>query len=83
VLAPLHEEDVARVLNVPWAAMVEQRIGRPPGSTTMADTMLQVVLHSTYHRGQVNARLREIGGTPPLVDYIAWIWLGRPQPDWP
>ena len=42
----------------------------------------QVASHSTYHRGQVNARLREVGGTPPLVDYIAWIWFGRPAPNW-
>ena len=36
--------------------------------------------HSTYHRGQVNARLREIGAEPPLVDYIAWLWFDRPAP---
>jgi uncharacterized damage-inducible protein DinB len=44
--------------------------------------MIQVATHSTYHRGQVNARLREVGGEPPLVDYIAWIWFGRPAPEW-
>ena len=40
--------------------------------------MLQVALHSMYHRGQINARLRDFGGNPPLVDFIAWVWLGRP-----
>jgi uncharacterized damage-inducible protein DinB len=49
---------------------------------TLAETMLQVASHSTYHRGQVNARLRELAGEPPLVDYIAWIWFGRPAPEW-
>ncbi len=68
---------------VPWAAMVERRIGRKPGPTTVAETALQAALHSLYHRGQVNARLREVGGTPPLVDYIAWLWLGRPGAVWP
>jgi len=48
----------------------------------LVETMLHVVNHATYHRGQVNARLREVGGTPPLVDYIAWIWFGRPAPNW-
>ncbi|HLG57803.1 MAG TPA: hypothetical protein VI485_20835 [Vicinamibacterales bacterium] len=38
--------------------------------------------HSTYRRGQVNERFREVGGEPPLVDDIAWIWFGRPEPDW-
>ena len=44
--------------------------------------MLQIPLHSLYHRGQVNARLREVGGEPPTVDYIAWMWLGRPAAEW-
>ncbi len=29
-----------------------------------------------------DARLRDVGGEPPLVDYIAWIWFGRPAPAW-
>jgi uncharacterized damage-inducible protein DinB len=40
-------------------------------------------MHTVYHRGQVNARVRALGGEPPLVDYIAWLWLGRPAPEWP
>ena len=70
-------------LSVPWADMVEARLGRRPGATTFGETALQVVLHSLYHRGQVNLRLRELGGEPPLVDYIAWLWLGRPRATWP
>lgn len=68
---------------VPWASMVEKRIGRPAQPTTLGETALQVALHSQYHRGQVNARLRLLGGEPPLVDYIVWVWLGRPPADWP
>ena len=44
---------------------------------------MQVALHSTYHRGQINARIRELGGEPPLTDFIAWVWAGKPQPSWP
>jgi len=44
--------------------------------------MLQVPLHSQYHRGQINARLRAVGGEPPRVDYIVWVWLGRPGAHW-
>jgi uncharacterized damage-inducible protein DinB len=73
----------AKILAVPWAGMVEKRLGRPPGATTFGETALHVALHSQYHRGQVNARLREVGGEPPLVDYIAWLWLGRPRAEWP
>ena len=82
-LATLGDEDFTRPMPVPWASMVEKRIGRKPETTTLGETALQVTLHSTYHRGQVNARLREMGAEPPLVDYIAWLWLGRPGPVWP
>ena len=50
---------------------------------TMGETLLQVVNHSTYHRGQINSRLREVGGTPPMTDFIAWVGLGKPVVDWP
>ena len=69
-------------VQMPWAAQLAERLGRPPGVTTVAETCFQVCSHSTYHRGQVNARLREIGAEPPLVDYIAWLWFDRPAPDW-
>lgn len=82
-LRSLSDEQVIEVMKVPWAPMVEQRLGRPPGITIFGETALQVALHSTYHRGQINARLREIGGSPSLVDYIAWIWLARPAATWP
>lgn len=82
-LDTLEDEKISEPVPMPWANMVEQQLGRPPEMATISETMLQVALHSLYHRGQINARLREIGGAPPLVDYIAWIWLGRPAPDWP
>lgn len=44
-----------------------------------ADAM---VWRATYHRGQVNTWLRELGLEPPLVDFIAWVWFGKPAPDW-
>lgn len=81
-LDALKEDALQQVVKMPWSAMIEQRIGRPPESTTLAETALQVATHSTYHRGQVNARLRELGGEPPLVDYIAWLWLGKPSTKW-
>jgi hypothetical protein len=27
-------------------------------------------------------RLRELGVEPPLSDFIAWIWMDRPEADW-
>jgi uncharacterized damage-inducible protein DinB len=71
-----------QLVHLPWAAQIAEFLGRPPGPTTLAETMFQVTSHSTYHRGQVNARLRELGVTPPLVDYIAWLWTGKPAAEW-
>ena len=82
-LAALGDERLSGPMPVPWASMVERSLGRAPETTTFGETALQVVLHTLYHRGQINARLCEVGGQPPLVDYIAWVWQGRPAPVWP
>jgi uncharacterized damage-inducible protein DinB len=68
---------------VPWQKWVVSAIGGEPGPTTKGETMMQVAMHSLYHRAQVNTRLRELGAAPPLVDYIAWLWRKRPAPQWP
>lgn len=81
-LETLSDEKMSEAMPVPWASMVEKRLGRAPEITTIGDNILQVALHSTYHRGQINARLRTIGAEPPLVDYIVWIWLGKPKAEW-
>ncbi len=73
---------LGRTIELPWAARAIERhaaVAHP----TLAETVRQVSMHSMHHRGQVNARLRELEAEPPLVDYIAWIWRGRPEPMWP
>lgn len=82
-LGALGDGGLAGPMPVAWASMVERRLGRPPEVTTVGETVLQVALHTTYHRGQLNARLRQLGVEPPLTDYIAWVWQGRPAPAWP
>jgi uncharacterized damage-inducible protein DinB len=67
---------------LPWADHIARELGRSIQHPTLGETVMQVVSHSSYHRGQVNARLRAIDGKPALVDYIAWIWFARPKPIW-
>lgn len=67
---------------MPWVETYQQHLGRRFETTTLGETAFQVTSHSTYHRGQVNMRLRELGAEPPLVDFIAWVWFGKPAPDW-
>jgi uncharacterized damage-inducible protein DinB len=75
-------EALAREVRVPWAGEVEAAWARTVHNPTLGQTVMQVALHSTHHRGQVSARLRELGGAPPISDYIAWIWLGQPEASW-
>ena len=81
-LDALDRQVLTEGVSMPWIESFESQLGRTFSTPTLGETMFQVTSHSTYHRGQVNARLREIGGEPPLVDYVAWIWFGRPEPDW-
>jgi uncharacterized damage-inducible protein DinB len=81
-IASFDETTLRRPVVMPGLEPYEQQMGRRFDAPTLGETMLQVASHSSYHRGQVNSRLREIDGEPPLVDYIAWIWFGRPAPEW-
>lgn len=82
-LETLTDAQVREAMPVAWTQRIEHLLGRACATAALGDTLMQVPLHSQYHRGQVNARLRELGGTPPLVDYIAWVWFGRPAAAWP
>lgn len=60
----LTEADLGRTM--PVAALE----GTDP---TLAQALLQVVMHSQNHRGQCLRRLREFGGTPPALDFLVWV----------
>jgi uncharacterized damage-inducible protein DinB len=75
---PRHAETV----QMPWLAHFERQLGRSLHQPTLDETLTQVPMHGAYHRGQINTRIRELGGEPPLVDFIAWIWFGKPEPNW-
>jgi uncharacterized damage-inducible protein DinB len=66
----LGEADLARVIEMPWI----------PGShPSLAEALMQVVMHSQNHRGQCLSRLRILGRTPPTLDFIIWL-KDRPAP---
>lgn len=81
-LTSLESVDLDREAVVPWARYLVRLLGEEPQPTRLGETLFQIAMHSAYHRGQVNRRLRELGAEPPLVDYIVWVWLGRPTPVW-
>jgi uncharacterized damage-inducible protein DinB len=78
-----NDEELSAPMQMPWARLVAEQLSRDPAATTLGESALQVAMHSHYHRGQINARLRAVGGEPPTVDYITWVWLDRPAPVWP
>jgi uncharacterized damage-inducible protein DinB len=82
-LTTLNAGRLDETVSPPWARMFEKKLGKSIHATTLGETVFQVWAHTHYHRGQVNAQLRQLGGEPPLVDYIAWIWADRPAPVWP
>ena len=40
--------------------------------------LLQALMHGHHHRGQNASRMRALGVTPPMTDFIFWYALGRP-----
>lgn len=70
------------VVEFPYAPAIEERLGRKPEKVSVGEALYQVLAHTMHHRGQIIRRIRELGGEPPLIDYVAWLWMGRPEPTW-
>ncbi len=68
-----------RPVEFPWAEQLVARFGEPRAADA-GQALLQVAMHSSYHRGQIATRIRELGGEPPLTDFIAFVWMDQPEP---
>jgi uncharacterized damage-inducible protein DinB len=79
----LSPETLDAVVRLPWSKLVSDKLGFETDNPSLSQTIMQVFAHSAYHRGQVIARLRELGIEPPMTDYIAWVWAYKPPPSWP
>ncbi len=64
-LANAEEEDLARI--VTYSNTKDEAF-----SNSVADILTHVTHHSTYHRAQINSRLRALGAAPAIVDYISF-----------
>jgi uncharacterized damage-inducible protein DinB len=82
-MSDLKEADLSQMIKTPPYDRLEQILGQKPVDANLAETILQVAVHCSHHRGQVNSRIRELNGEPPIVDFIAWVWLGKPNAIWP
>ena len=82
-ISGINEEDLVNNVEIPWTEHSEKQLGIKSAKTNLTETLFQVLEHSTYHRGQVNALLRSMDAEPPQVDFIIWVWLGKPIADLP
>jgi uncharacterized damage-inducible protein DinB len=71
----LGAEALSRNLRIPW-------FPDPPCVITVADALVQVAMHTQHHRGQCMTRLKDFGGEPKNVDWIIWLWKGKPVARW-
>jgi uncharacterized damage-inducible protein DinB len=55
---------------------------KPTLKISVRQALTQAAMHSHYHRGQNATRLRELGGEPPLTDFIEWLHQGQPAAEW-
>jgi uncharacterized damage-inducible protein DinB len=61
-------------IEIPWF--------NPPVKISVRQAFTQAAMHSHYHRGQNATRLRELGGVPPMTDFIVWLGKGQPAARW-
>jgi uncharacterized damage-inducible protein DinB len=64
LLERLDADALTSPMQMPWIPGLSLQVGQG---------LLQAVMHSQHHRGQCGMRLRELGSTPPMVDYIIWL----------
>jgi uncharacterized damage-inducible protein DinB len=81
-LSSTKSDEKEKVIQIPWSVFMERKTKQKVVPATLEETMMQVASHSTYHRGHINTRFRELGGDPASVDFIVWVWLGKPKSDW-
>lgn len=80
----LPPERLDEAFREPWTGQFEAAWKQgTAASHTLGESMLQAILHTAHHRGQICARLRALEVEPPTIDFIVWLWGGRPAAAWP
>jgi uncharacterized damage-inducible protein DinB len=74
LLSGLDQTKFEEFVEAPWFT--------PPVKISRRHALTQAAMHSHYHRGQNATRLRELGGVPPMTDFIIWLRKGQPAAQW-
>lgn len=51
---------------------------RGPWEAPAGVLLLQAITHGQHHRAQNASRMRQLGASPPMTDFVLWYALGRP-----
>jgi uncharacterized damage-inducible protein DinB len=74
-----HEELAATLKSADLDKMIALPRGpKGPFEAPAGVLLLQAITHSQHHRGQNASRMRQLGATPPMTDFVIWHALGRP-----
>ena len=71
LIEALHTIDLHRIVALP-------RGPQGPWEAPAGVLLLQAITHGQHHRGQNASRMRQLGATPPMTDFVVWYALGRP-----
>jgi uncharacterized damage-inducible protein DinB len=71
LLAAIGALDLQKMISLP-------RGPQGPWEAPAGVLLLQAVTHSQHHRAQNASRMRQLGVTPPMTDYVIWYARGRP-----
>ncbi len=74
LLKTTDQDRMEEIVEVPWF--------KPPVKISLRQALTQAAMHSHYHRGQNATLLRELGGVPPMTDFIVWLRNSQPGPKW-
>ena len=74
VMRQLSDTQLEEIVDAPWFSR--------PMNISRRHALMQAAMHSHYHRGQNATRLRELGGAPPITDFIIWVRKGQPSAQW-
>jgi uncharacterized damage-inducible protein DinB len=69
------DEALQVTMRIPW-------FPDPPCVITKAEAFQQAFMHTQHHRGQMMTRLKDQGAEAKNVDFIIWLWKGKPEPRW-
>jgi len=74
VLRGFDDAALEGIVDAPWFSR--------PTEISRRHALMQAAMHSHYHRGQNATRLRELGGIPPMTDFIVWLKDGQRAANW-